>query len=419
MEETRVVLRNVGKIDPHSLADYHAAGGYGALKKALEMSPDKIVDLMQASGLRGRGGAGFPLGRKWGIVAKSTTFPKYVISNADEGEPATNKDRVIMSGDPHSMLEGMAIAGYAVGANQGYVYLRYEYPALFPLLEEAIEQAKAAGVLGYNIFDSGFDFDITVCSGGGAYVCGEETALINSIEGKRGEPRFKPPYPGEVGLYNKPTVVNNVETLANVPVIIEKGVDWFRSIGTETSPGTKVFTLCGNVENRGIFEFPMGVNLRDLIEEAGGGVKYGQSLLGVQLGGCSGTILNASQIDLIMDVDSCVANGASLGSGAIKVIADYNDLLDVVENITSFFVHESCGQCTPCREGSTRLYEIIKKIKNGEAQKKDIDTMLDLCFTMRVASLCGLGQAATVPVESSYNNFRSIYDNAIAKGARI
>jgi NADH:ubiquinone oxidoreductase subunit F (NADH-binding) len=414
LEETRIVLRNVGKVDPVSVEDYRGRGGYESLSKSLKMGPEGVIDEVSKSKLRGRGGAGFPVGRKWGLVCAEKADQKYVICNADEGEPGTNKDRVVLSNDPHTVIEGMAIAGFAAGASKGFLYLRFEYPYIFPILEQALDNARKAGVLGKNIFGSGFDFDITVVSGGGAYVCGEETALIESIEGKRGEPRFKPPYPGVSGLYDKPTVINNVETLANIPTIIEKGGEWFSKIGTPACTGTKVFTLCGNVAEKGVFEYPMGTNLKDIFE-AHGGVKDNRDLVGFMLGGQSGNLINASQIDLPMDIDSCQKAGSVLGTGTIMVIDDYTDILEIVENIMQFFIEESCGKCTPCREGNIRIYQIIQRINQGVGKPEDLTLLEDLAETMGIASLCGLGQSSSVAVISSLRNFPEVYHKTIER----
>lgn len=410
MEETRWVMRNIGVIDPVSVKDYCSHGGYEGLRRALKITGPQIIEELRDSMLRGRGGAGFPVATKWETVLKTQADKKYIVCNADEGEPATNKDRIVMSGDPHGMLEGMAIAGYALGSDKGYIYLRAEYPYLFPVLEEAINQAKAANLLGENICDSGFSFDIEVVSGGGAYICGEETALLESIEGKQGEPRFKPPYPGAYGLYGRPTLVNNVETFANIPLIMERGAAWFKSVGTPGSTGTKLFTLSGNLKNRGVMEFPMGVNLKDIIYDAGGGITDDNGILGVHLGGASGPIINSSQIDRILDIDH------DLGAGDVMVIDNTNDILDVVENLTSFFVHESCGKCTPCREGSTRLLEIIRNIRGGRGQFGDIELLQELGETMVYSSLCGMGQTSPIPILSTIENFRSTYERAIERG---
>lgn len=415
MEETRVILRNVGKIDPVSVEEFKANDGFKALEKVLSMSQQEVIDSITASGLRGRGGAGFPVGLKWNMVLGAESPEKYIVCNADEGEPATNKDRVLMGGDPLSLIESMIIGGYAVGASQGYIYLRAEYPYIFPVLREAIENAKKAGYLGENILGSGFSFDIAMVSGGGAYVCGEETALIESIEGKRGESRFKPPYPGVRGLYEKPTVINNVETLVNVPAIILNGAKWFRGMGTEDSPGTKLFTLCGNLNRRGIFEFPMGVSLRDLIYDVGDGISGGE-LLGVQLGGGSGPIIRADQIDVNLEIDRVGPNGISLGAGGVMAINDSHDIVDIVENTLEFFADESCGKCTPCREGTIQLLRLIRKIKSGEGRMEDLENLEELSAVMRDAALCGLGQTSSIPLISSLKNFKGEFVSILKGG---
>ena len=417
MQETRIVMRNIGLIDPVNIDEYRARGGYEALKKALSMSREAVIEEIKISALRGRGGAGFPTWKKLSISAGVEADQKYIICNADEGEPGTNKDRVVLSGDPNSIFEGMAIAAYAMGATQGLIYLRFEYPYIFPILEAALENARKAGCLGKNIFGSGFDFDIDVVSGGGAYVCGEETALIASIEGKRGEPRFKPPYPGVEGLYGKPTVVNNVETLANIPSILEKGGAWFSKIGVPNCTGTKIFTVCGNVQKPGVVEYPMGTNLKD-IYEAHGGVKDGRDLRGLMLGGQSGNLINPNQMDMNMDIDTCRAANATLGTGTVMLIDDYNEILDIVENIMGFFIEESCGKCTPCREGTIRMYDIIHNINRGEGKLEDLDLLEELAYTMNAASLCALGQNSSYPVITSIHNFREDYLKAIERGQR-
>ncbi|MCL2492842.1 MAG: NADH-quinone oxidoreductase subunit NuoF [Clostridiales bacterium] len=417
LEETRIVLRNVDEIDPVSIEDYRARGGYEALKKALSMTRDEALSEIDKSALRGRGGAGFPIGKKLSVTKAVDADQKYIICNADEGEPGTNKDRVVLSGDPNSVFEGMAIAAYIAGAAKGFVYLRFEYPYIFPILEQALENARKAGCLGGNIFGSGFDFDISVVSGGGAYVCGEETALIASIEGKRGEPQFKPPYPGVKGLFGKPTVVNNVETLANLPQIIQNGGEWFANIGVPNCTGTKVFTLCGNVARPGVAEYPMGTNLKDIFE-AHGGVKDGKDLQGFMLGGQSGNLINPDQMDLPMDIDTCRARDAILGTGTIMVMDDYCEILDIVENIMSFFIHESCGKCTPCREGNIRMHEIIHNINAGDGKLEDLDTLEELAEVMQITSLCALGQNSSYPVITSLHNFRDDYLKAIERGQR-
>ena len=418
IQETRVVLRNAGKINPVKADEYAAQGGYEGLKKAIGLTADETIGIIKDSALRGRGGAGFPAGLKMSFVKNTPADQKYVVCNADEGEPGTSKDLAIMKNDPNILFEGMAIAAAAVGADYGYIYLRAEYPYLFPVLEEALADARAKGYLGKNIMGSGFNFDIEIRSGAGAYVCGEETALIESIEGSRGEPRYKPPFPGVAGLWGKPTLVQNVETLANLPTILVNGAAWFKAIGTPACTGTKVFTLSGNVANPGVYEFPFGVNLKILIEQVGGGVANGRKLKAVQTGGSSGTIIRADQIDVDMDIENCQQNGACLGSGAILVIDDSNNIVEVIHNMLSFFVHESCGKCTPCREGNMRLYELVGKFLDGTAKEEDLDTMLDLSDTMVRASLCGLGQTSPTAVVTGIANFRDEFLACISKAER-
>ena len=413
MQETRILLRNVGVIDPSDAGAYINAGGFAALKKALAMQPSQIIDVITASGLRGRGGAGFPAGQKLATTYNTPADQKYIICNADEGEPGTNKDRMLISGDPCAVLEGMAIAGKAVGANKGFVYLRGEYRYIFPILQQAIETAKANNCLGEDILGSGFNFDIEVCSGGGAYICGDETALLDSMEGKRGEPRFKPPYPGVVGLYGKPTIINNVETLANMPLIVENGADWFRSLGTSTCPGTKLYTVSGNVKRRGTYEFPMGISLRTLIYDVCGGLNDGRQLLAVQTGGASCPMIRADQIDFNLDIEQAAAAGAALGSGAMLVIDDSNDIIDVLTNIANFFSHESCGKCTPCREGTRRMYQLMSKVNAHLGTTEDLETITDLATTMSIASFCGLGQTATTAISTAMRNFPSAFEARI------
>ena len=411
MEEMRILLRNKDKINPTSAQDYIQTGGYEALRKALAMDGQEVIDILKAAGLRGRGGAGFPSHMKLQFAKNAENDVKYVVCNADEGEPGTNKDRVLLTTDPNSIFEGMAIAAKAIGAHKGFIYLRAEYSYIFPVLEEALTNAKSAGCLGEDILGSGFSFDIELHSGAGAYVCGEETALFESIEGHRGEPRYRPPFPGTKGLFGKPTVLNNVETLANFAPILRNGPEWFRSIGSEGSPGTKLFTVCGNVNKRGVYEFPMGVNLKDIIYEVGGGIADGKGLLAVQTGGSSGAIINASQIDLPLDIDHVSASGGRLGCGTILVIDDTNCIVDIVRNNLDFFRSESCGQCTPCREGGTRLYELICHICDGKGTLRDVDTIVDLANNMRITALCGLGHSTAVPVLTSLQNFREVYES--------
>lgn len=415
MEEMRVLLRNSGKIDPRNAKEYIKAGGYEGMKKALSMSGSEIINELQEAGLRGRGGAGFPTWRKLKFAYDADGDIKYIVCNADEGEPGTNKDRILLSTDPCSVFEGMIIAGKAVDSHVGFIYLRAEYSYLVPILEAALESSRSAGCLGKNIMGSGFDFDIKLRSGAGAYVCGEETALFESIEGKRGEPRFRPPFPGIKGLFGKPTVLNNVETLANIAVIFQRGVEWFSKIGTPNSPGTKLFTVCGNVKRRGVFEFPMGVNLKELIYDVCGGMEEGHTLLAVQTGGASGAIINADQIDMTLDIDAVSESGGRLGCGTILVMDDRNCIVDIVRNNLDFFRGESCGKCTPCREGGTRLYQLISKIAEGKGTISDLRTIEDLANTMRLTALCGLGHSTAVPVLSSIRNFYPTYLHHIDK----
>lgn len=415
MEEMRVLLRNSGKIDPRNAKEYIKAGGYEGMKKALSMSGSEIINELQEAGLRGRGGAGFPTWRKLKFAYDADGDIKYIVCNADEGEPGTNKDRILLSTDPCSVFEGMIIAGKAVDSHVGFIYLRAEYSYLVPILEAALESSRSAGCLGKNIMGSGFDFDIKLRSGAGAYVCGEETALFESIEGKRGEPRFRPPFPGIKGLFGKPTVLNNVETLANIAVIFQRGAEWFSKIGTPNSPGTKLFTVCGNVKRRGVFEFPMGVNLKELIYDVCGGMEEGHTLLAVQTGGASGAIINAGQIDMTLDIDAVSESGGRLGCGTILVMDDRNCIVDIVRKNLDFFRGESCGKCTPCREGGTRLYQLISKIAEGKGTISDLRTIEDLANTMRLTALCGLGHSTAVPVLSSIRNFYPTYLHHIDK----
>lgn len=415
MEEMRVLLRNSGKIDPRNAKEYIKAGGYEGMKKALSMSGSEIINELQEAGLRGRGGAGFPTWRKLKFAYDADGDIKYIVCNADEGEPGTNKDRILLSTDPCSVFEGMIIAGKAVDSHVGFIYLRAEYSYLVPILEAALESSRSAGCLGKNIMGSGFDFDIKLRSGAGAYVCGEETALFESIEGKRGEPRFRPPFPGIKGLFGKPTVLNNVETLANIAVIFQRGAEWFSKIGTPNSPGTKLFTVCGNVKRRGVFEFPMGVNLKELIYDVCGGMEEGHTLLAVQTGGASGAIINADQIDMTLDIDAVSESGGRLGCGTILVMDDRNCIVDIVRNNLDFFRGESCGKCTPCREGGTRLYQLISKIAEGKGTISDLRIIEDLANTMRLTALCGLGHSTAVPVLSSIRNFYPTYLHHIDK----
>ncbi len=410
-KQQRIVLRNCGIIDPESIDEYIASDGYSALRKCLtDMSPQEVIDEVKESGLRGRGGAAFPTGLKWQLTQKAPGQPKYVVCNADEGEPGTFKDRLILEGDPHSLIEAMAIAGYAIGSNKGYMYIRGEYTLSIERMQLAIEQARKRGFLGENILGTEFSFDIEIRQGAGSYVCGEETALIASIEGKRGEPFYKPPYPTDAGLWGKPTLINNVETLANIPPIIMQGGRWFRNIGTAKSPGTKVFTLTGNVANKGLIEVPMGITLREVVYEIGGGIPGGHKFKMAQTGGTSGGCIPAEQLDLPMDYDTLAEAGTALGSGALLIIDDTHCIVDIVKCFMQFFKNESCGKCTPCREGTYQMYHILDRISKGKGNPKDIDNMMVLSRTMMRASLCGLGQAAPNPVVTTLYFYRDEYN---------
>ena len=410
-KQMRIALRNCGVINPENIDEYIAQDGYAALGKVLtEMTPQEVIDLVLASGLRGRGGAGFPTGRKWQFAANSKAEQKYACCNADEGDPGAFMDRSVLEGDPHSVLEAMAIAGYAIGANQGYIYIRAEYPIAVKRLQIAIEQAREYGLLGKNIFDSGFDFDIDIRLGAGAFVCGEETALMTSIEGKRGEPRVRPPFPAVKGLFGVPTVLNNVETYANIPQIILKGADWFRSIGTEKSPGTKVFALGGKITNTGLVEVPMGTTLREVVEEIGVGVPGGHTFKAAQTGGPSGGCIPAKLIDTPIDYDNLIAIGSMMGSGGLIVMDETTCMVDIAKFFLEFTVDESCGKCTPCRVGTKRLLEILNKITSGNGTLEDIDKMEELCYYIKENSLCGLGQTAPNPVLSTLKYYRDEYE---------
>ncbi len=399
-QEYRVLLEYADKINPEKASDYIKVGGYKGLEKARSMNPKDLIEEVKKSGLRGRGGAGFNAGMKWSFVPQ---YPetKYVVCNLDEGEPGTYKDRIICQKNAQALLEGMAICGYAIGSKQGYIYCRGEYPFVVELLKNAIGNAKESGALG--------EFDIEVRMGAGAYVCGEETALIESIEGHRGEPRFKPPFPGVEGLWRMPTVVNNVETFACLPYILTNGAEWFAGIGAKSYPGTKVLTLTGDIENATYFEVPTDYLLRDVIYELGGGVKGGKKLKAVQAGGTSGAFIPPQNLDTPIDFDSMSAIGAALGSGAVFVMDETRDIVDIVNRIAKFFEHESCGQCTPCREGTFRCKEIMEKINNGRGSLQDIENLKLLARVMMKASLCGLGQAAPIPITSTLTHFEYEY----------
>ncbi|MBQ7386266.1 MAG: NADH-quinone oxidoreductase subunit NuoF [Ruminococcus sp.] len=408
--QNRVVLRNCGVIDPEDINEYIAMDGYAALGKVLtEMTPQEVIDVISDSGLRGRGGGGFPTGRKWALTAPNQADQKYVVCNADEGDPGAFMDRSILEGDPHALIEAMAIAGYAIGATQGYVYVRAEYPIAVNRLRIAINQAKEMGLLGKDIFGSGFDFDLDIRLGAGAFVCGEETALMTSIEGNRGEPRPRPPYPAVKGLYGKPTVENNVETFANVPQIILKGADWFKSMGTERSKGTKVFALGGKIHNTGLVEIPMGTTLREIIYDIGGGIPNGKKFKAAQSGGPSGGCIPASLIDTEVDYDNLTAIGCMMGSGGLIVMDEDTCMVDMAKFFLEFTVDESCGKCTPCRIGTKRLLEMLDQITKGNGTLELVDEMEKLCYYIKENSLCGLGQTAPNPVISTLKFFREEY----------
>ena len=406
--EQRIVLERAGRIDPENIEEYITHNGYEALGKALtEMTPEQVIEIVEKSGLQGRGGAGFPVWRKWKFVRGAAGDKKYVVCNADESEPGTFKDRIVLEGDPHVVLESMALAGYAVGADEGYIYIRGEYGLAYKRLKHAIEQAEEFGFLGKNIFNSNFNFHIHMHAGAGAYVCGEETALIESIEGKCGIPRSRPPYPVTNGLWNKPTTVNNVETLANIPAIVRNGGEWYRSFGTPSSPGTKVYTIMGNVNFSGVIEVPMGITLREVINIYAKGMKPGSTLKLAQTGGSSGSIIPADLQDVPMDFESFRKAGVSLGSGALLICDQNTCVVDLVKVLLQFFRFESCGKCTPCRIGTQRAYEIVKNISEGEGKLEELDYLLDLASEMERASNCGLGQTAAVPVRDMLKHFRA------------
>ena len=414
--QKRIVLRNCGVIDPENIEEYIAMDGYAALGKVLtEMKPEDVIQVISDSGLRGRGGGGFPTGRKWALCAPNKADQKYVVCNADEGDPGAFMDRSVLEGDPHCLIEAMAIAGYAIGATIGYVYVRAEYPIAVKRLQIAIDQAKEYGLLGKNIFGSGFDFDLSIRLGAGAFVCGEETALMTSIEGKRGEPKPRPPYPAVKGLYGKPTVENNVETFANVPQIILNGADWFKSMGTEKSTGTKIFALGGKIAHTGLVEIPMGTPLSEIIYNIGGGIPNGKKFKAVQTGGPSGGCIPASLIDISVDYDTLTSIGCMMGSGGMIVMDEDNCMVDIAKFFLEFIVDESCGKCTPCRIGTRRMLEILTRITEGKGEDGDIEKLENLANTIKDSSLCGLGQTAPNPVLSTIRFFRDEYEAHIYK----
>ena len=409
-KQHRIALRNCGIINPEVIEEYIGTGGYAALGKVLtEMTPDDVIQCLMDSGLRGRGGGGFPTGLKWKLAKGNDADQKYVCCNADEGDPGAFMDRSILEGDPHAVLEAMAIAGYAIGANQGYIYVRAEYPIAVKRLEIAIKQAREMELLGKDIFGTGFDFDIDLRLGAGAFVCGEETALMTSIEGNRGEPRPRPPYPAQKGLFGKPTILNNVETYANIPQIILNGPEWFASMGTEKSKGTKVFALGGKIHNTGLVEIPMGTTLREVIEEIGGGIPNGKKFKAAQTGGPSGGCIPAQYLDVPIDYDNLIEIGSMMGSGGLIVMDEDTCMVDIAKFYLEFTVDESCGKCTPCRVGTKRLYEMLDKISKGQGTMEDLDKMEDLCYYIKENSLCGLGQSAPNPVLSTLKYFRDEY----------
>ena len=410
-KQHRIALRNCGIINPEVIEEYIGTGGYQALGKVLtEMTPDDVIQCLIDSGLRGRGGGGFPTGLKWKLAKQNEADQKYVCCNADEGDPGAFMDRSVLEGDPHAVLEAMAIAGYAIGANQGYIYVRAEYPIAVERLKIAISQAREMELLGKDIFGSGFDFDIDLRLGAGAFVCGEETALMTSIEGNRGEPRPRPPFPAQKGLFGKPTILNNVETYANIPQIILNGPEWFSSMGTEKSKGTKVFVLGGKIHNTGLVEIPMGPPLREVIEEIGGGIPNGKKFKAAQTGGPSGGCIPAEHFDIPIDYDNLISIGSMMGSGGLIVMDETDCMVDIAKFFLEFTVEESCGKCTPCRIGTKRMLEILTKITKGTATMEDLDKLEELCYYVKENSACGLGQTAPNPVLSTLRYFRDEYE---------
>ena len=409
--QLRIALRNCGVINPENIDEYIAYDGYKALSKVLTaMTPEQVIETMKKSGLRGRGGAGFPTGLKWEFAYKSKDSQKYVCCNADEGDPGAFMDRSVLEGDPHSVIEAMAIAGYAIGSNQGYIYVRAEYPIAVKRLNTAIAQAKEYGLIGNNIFGTEFSFDLELRLGAGAFVCGEETALMTSIEGKRGEPRTRPPFPAVKGLWNKPTILNNVETYANIPVIFNKGAEWFASIGTAKSKGTKVFAIGGKINNTGLVEIPMGTTLREVVYDIGGGIPNGKKFKAAQTGGPSGGCIPAQHIDVKIEYDTLIELGSMMGSGGLIVMDEDNCMVDIAKFFLEFTVEESCGKCPPCRIGTKRMLEILERITGGKGEPEDIEKLEILAKNIKSSALCGLGQTAPNPVLSTLKYFRDEYD---------
>lgn len=410
-KQMRIALRNCGRINPENIDEYIAFDGYKALEKVLtEMRPEAVVDTIKKSGLRGRGGGGFPTGMKWDFAAKQSADQKYVCCNADEGDPGAFMDRSVLEGDPHSVIEAMAIAGYAIGATEGFIYVRAEYPIAVKRLQIAIEQAKDYGILGSNVLGTGFKFDLEIRLGAGAFVCGEETALMTSIEGHRGEPRPRPPFPAVKGLWQKPTILNNVETYANIPVIILRGSDWFSGIGTEKSKGTKVFALGGKINNTGLVEVPMGTTLREVVYDIGGGIPKGKKFKAAQTGGPSGGCIPVSHLDTPIDYDSLIALGSMMGSGGLIVMDEDNCMVDIAKFFLEFTVDESCGKCPPCRIGTKRMHEILERITEGKGEDGDIEKLELLAKNIKASALCGLGQTSPNPILSTLKYFRDEYE---------
>ncbi len=408
-KETRIGLKNVGKVDPESIDDYIKLGGYEAYQKALKMLPDKIIEEVENSGLRGRGGAGFPTGLKWKYTNTTDDFPKYVVCNADEGEPGTFKDRSMMELDPHTYIEGMMIAALAIKAHKGYIYIRGEYTKSIERTILALKQSREKGFIGNNILDTDFSFDIEIKLGAGSYLCGEEFTLIESLEGKRGNPRYKPPFPAEKGVFGKPTIVNNVETLTHIPSIIKYGADWYKQFGTEKSSGTKIFTISGDINKPGYYEVEMGTPLKDIIYDYGGGIKNNKKLKSVIIGGAAGTFFPEKYLDTKMDFDFPKERGGVIGSGAVIVLDENRSIYDMLLNVLEFFKHESCGKCVPCRVGSCHLVNMLKKLKNtkNNSEKESLlDNMLNLSTSMMKDSLCALGQSHILPIKSAIDNHK-------------
>ena len=407
----KILTRNINVENSHKIGIYMNSGGYDALKKVLSgLSPEEVTDIVKASGLRGRGGAGFPAGVKWGFVPKNSGKPIYLVCNADESEPGTFKDRLMLEKDPHMLLEGIVIASYAIGANTAFIYIRGEFAEQTKLLLEALDEMRENGFLGKNILQSGYELEILITRGAGAYICGEETALLTSLEGKRGYPKIKPPFPAVEGYLGSPTIVNNVETLSCVPHIILRGADWFKSIGTEKSAGPKLFCVSGHVRNPGVFEFPMGISLKELIYDHAGGILHNRKLKAVIPGGSSTPVLTESEIDINLDYESLAEAGSMLGSAGIIVMDEYTDMVDACYNLSKFYAHESCGQCTPCREGVPWMEMILGRITNGNGRRNDVDLLLDICKSIERRTICPFGDAAVAPVKSYIEKFREEFD---------